>query len=239
MVSADSSRTPGKPPREPRHRPSHPHQPAQTRLPAGAQPRPAPKTPAREGPAHERAVTDSTSTRKESMMRQSLNSVLPENGPERLDHHSRHRRRARPPLVERIAGWSARHKKIAVFGWLLMVAAIFVFSQMMGSRNLPTYAPGQAGQGERALHQVAPATYGSASESVLIQARPGARPLTRNPDLQQAARQVAAALDARPRDASHVSSPLTAGNGSLVSAYGRRALVRVQVAGPNGSRSHS
>ena len=136
------------------------------------------------------------------MMRQSLSSVLPEN---EREHHQHHRRRARPPLVERIAGWSARHKKIAVFGWLLMVAGVFVFSQMMGSRNLPTYDPGQAGQGERALHQVAPATYGSASESVLIQARPGARPFARNPDLQQAARQVAAALNARPGDASHVT----------------------------------
>src|ERR1700753_1276235 len=191
MVSADSSRTPGKPPREPRHRPSHPHQPAQTRLPAGAQPRPAHKTPAREGPAHERAVTDSTSTRKESMMRQSLSSVLPENGPE---HHSRHRRRARPPMVERIAGWSARHRKTAVFGWLGLVAIIFVLSQLMGSRNLPTYDPGQAGQAERALHQTAPGAYDSASESVLIQARPGAATFGHNQDMRQAAQQVVAAL---------------------------------------------
>ena len=36
-------------------------------------------------------------------------------------------------------------------------------------------------------------------------------------------------------DASHVSSPLTAGNGSLVSADGRSALVRFQVPGHNGS----
>ncbi len=134
-------------------------------------------------------------------------------------------------MVERVAGWSARHRKTAVFGWLALVAIIFALSQLMGSRNLPTYDPGQAGQGERALHQTAPGAYESALESVLIQARPGAAPFTRNPDMQRAAQQVAAALSARPGDASHVSSPLTAGHGSLVSADGRSALVRFQVPG--------
>ena len=31
-------------------------------------------------------------------------------------------RRARTPAVETIAGWSARHRKTAVFGWLALVA---------------------------------------------------------------------------------------------------------------------
>ena len=116
------------------------------------------------------------------MMRQSLSSVLPENEREAHEHH---RRRPRAPLVERVAGWSARHKKVAVFGWLLMVAVIFVFSQLMGSRNLPVYDPGQAGQGEQALHHVAPATLNQLSESVLVQGRPGAAPFPRNQEMQQ------------------------------------------------------
>ncbi|HEY6499970.1 MAG TPA: MMPL family transporter [Streptosporangiaceae bacterium] len=134
-------------------------------------------------------------------------------------------------MVERIAGWSARHRKTAVFGWLGLVAVIFVLSQMMGSRNLPTYDPGQAGQAERALHQTAPGAYDSASESVLIQGRPGAATFSHNQDMRQAAQQVAAALSAQPKNASHISSPLTTGNGSLVSADGRSALVRFQVPG--------
>src|ERR1700743_1553462 len=161
-------------------------------------------------------------------MRQSLSSVLPENG---FEHHSHHRRRARPPMVERVAGWSARHRKTAVFGWLGLVAVIFVLSQLMGSRNLPTYDPGQAGQGERALHQTAPGAYDSASESVLIQARPGAATFGHNQDMRQAAQQVAAALLAQPKNASHISSPLTTGHGSLVSADGRSTVVRFQVPG--------
>jgi putative drug exporter of the RND superfamily len=162
------------------------------------------------------------------MMRQSLNSVLPENG---FEHHSQHRKPPRPPLVERIAGWSARHRKTAVFGWLGLVAVIFAVSQLMGSRNLPSYDPGQAGQAERALHQTAPGSFDSASESVLIQGRPGAAAFGHNQDMRQAAQQVAAALSAQPRNASHISSPLTAGSGSLVSADGRSALVRFQVPG--------
>jgi len=33
---------------------------------------------------------------------------------------------ARAPIVERVAGWSARHRKTAVFGWLLLVVAAVV-----------------------------------------------------------------------------------------------------------------
>ena len=33
------------------------------------------------------------------------------------------RRRARRPGVEAIAGWSARHRKTAIFGWLAFVIA--------------------------------------------------------------------------------------------------------------------
>jgi RND superfamily putative drug exporter len=167
------------------------------------------------------------------MMRQPLSSVLPEN---EFTPHDRRRRRARPPMVERITGWSTRHRKTAVFGWLLMVAVIFVLSQMMGSRNLQVYDPGQSGQGERALHQVAPANLNQLSESVLVQARPGAATFPRDEEMQQATRQVVAALAALPRDAGAIRSPLTAGNASLVSADGRSALVRFQVPS-NGSNA--
>ena len=87
-------------------------------------------------------------------MRHAQSSALPETAyytPERRPPASRR------PFVERIAGWSARHRKTAVFGWLLLVAAIFVAGQALGSKNLPSYDAGQAGQAERTLHQFAPA----------------------------------------------------------------------------------
>ena len=113
-------------------------------------------------------------------MSQPQNPVLPQPSPPSHDQHShdqhRHDRRPgrRAPFVERMAGWSARHRKTAVFGWLALVALVFVGGQAMGSKSLPAYSAGQAGQAEQALHRlgvVAPAV-----EDVLIQARhPGLR----------------------------------------------------------------
>ena len=86
-------------------------------------------------------------------MRQSLSQVSPESGgrgpspAETRPAAAAHR----GPVVERIAGWSVRHRKTAVFGWLALVAVLFVAAQALGSKNLPSYDPGQAGQAERAL----------------------------------------------------------------------------------------
>ena len=162
-------------------------------------------------------------------MRQSFGSVLPEIDPVHQDH----RRRPHAPAVERIAGWSVRHRKTAVFGWLLLIAAVFAVGQLMGSRNLPSFDPGQAGQAERALQRVAPAQYGSASETVLIQARASGETFRRSARMQQAARQVVAALSALPKGAANIRSPLSPGSGSLVSADGRSALVTFQVLRPS------
>jgi putative drug exporter of the RND superfamily len=165
-------------------------------------------------------------------MRQSLSQVLPESGG-RGPSPAETRPAApahRGPVVERIAGWSARHRKTAVFGWLALVAVLFVAAQALGSKNLPSYDPGQAGQAERALHQAAPAYYGSASEEVLVQARAPGHTFARDASLRQAVRQVAAALAALPASAAHIQSPLTGGR-SLVSAGGRSALVTFVVPG--------
>ncbi|MFZ0192155.1 MAG: MMPL family transporter [Streptosporangiaceae bacterium] len=144
--------------------------------------------------------------------------------------------RPRRPVVERIAGWSSRHRKTAVFGWLLLVAALFMAAQAVGTRNLPSYDPGQSGQAERALHQAAPGYYGSAAEIVLIQARAPGNTFAGDASMRQAARQLVTALAALPRTAAGIGSPLTltAGHGDsrpLVSADGRSALVTFNVPG--------
>ena len=59
--------------------------------------------------------------------------------------------RGRGPVVERIAGWSARHRKTALFGWLLLVGGAVVVGGMLGTKNLNSYDPGQSGQAERVL----------------------------------------------------------------------------------------
>jgi RND superfamily putative drug exporter len=117
------------------------------------------------------------------------------------------------PVIERIAGWSARYAKTAVVGWFALVGAAFLAGQLLGTQSLPQYDPGQAGQGEQLLHQLNVTT--PPTESVLIQPRgPGAGRLTfaNDPQMRQAARQVAAALDRLHSSAMDIIAP------SLVSA---------------------
>ena len=167
-------------------------------------------------------------------MSQPQNSVLPQAGPPSHDQHSQNqhspgrRPRRRAPVVERMAGWSVRHRKTAVFGWLALVALVFVGGQALGTKSLPAYDAGQTGQAEQALHRlgvVAPAV-----EDILIQARAPGRTFASDPAMRQAARQVAAALARLPRAATDIRSPL--GHRALVSADGRSALVTFQVPGP-------
>jgi putative drug exporter of the RND superfamily len=160
-------------------------------------------------------------------MRQSQSSVFPQTPRDGEGE----RRKARAPVTERVAGWSTRHRKTAVFGWLLLVVGVFMAAQAAGSAQLPQYDPGQAGQGERVLNQFAPAQFGADPESVLIQAKTPGVTFGLDPGMRQAAGQVAAALSAQPEYATGISTPLQAGGQSLVSKDGRSALVTFEVPG--------
>ena len=160
-------------------------------------------------------------------MRQSHSSVFLQtsHGGERT------RGKARAPVTERVAGWSTRHRKTAVFGWLLLVIGVFMAAQVIGSANLPEYDPGQAGQAEHVLDQAAPAQFNAYPESVLIQAKTPGVTFRSDSGLRQAASQVAAALSAQPKYAVGISTPLSANGKSLVSKDGRSALVTFEVPG--------
>jgi putative drug exporter of the RND superfamily len=160
-------------------------------------------------------------------MRQPQSSVFPISGSEPPPDPPPNpaMRRTRPNFTERVAGWSGRHRKTAVFGWLLLVAALFIGGQALGARQLPQYDAGQSGQAERVLNTAAPAQDNAASEEVLIQARiPGAT-FGADPAMRQAANQVAAALAALPKYATDIRTP------ALVSKDGRSALVTFEVPG--------
>ncbi|MGH3175094.1 MAG: MMPL family transporter, partial [Streptosporangiaceae bacterium] len=132
-------------------------------------------------------------------------------------------RRARPPAVEAIAGWSARHRKTAVFGWLALVAVAYLIGQLLGSPSLQQNDLGQAGQAEQTLQHLgvtAPTT-----EAVLIQERAPDATFATDPAMREAVSQVTAALSRLPGAAAHIHSP-------LVSANGRSALVTFDVPGP-------
>ncbi len=137
----------------------------------------------------------------------------------------------KPNVTERIAGWSAGHRKTVVIGWLLLVAAIFMGGQALGTRNMPSYDAGQSGRAERVLDQVAPAQNIGSPEKVLIQEKTPGATFATDPAMRQAASQVAAALAALPGYAADIRTPLQPGGQVLVSKDGRSALVNFQLPG--------
>jgi len=134
----------------------------------------------------------------------------------------------RPPIVERVAGWSVRHRVIAVVGWLVLVVAAFAIGSQLGTSNTSSYDPGQAGRAERILNE--PAVQQPDAESVLIQGRSAAQTFAADLGLRQTVREVVAALERLPDAAADIRSPFT--TAGLVN--GRSALVTFNVAGnPN------
>ncbi len=156
-------------------------------------------------------------------MRQLSSSVLPETG-----SHREQPRRPRAPVVERVAGWSTRHRKTAVFGWLFLVAAVFLAGHLLPATNVPAYDAGQSGQAQQTLQRLGVVT--PPQENVLIQSRGTGRPGA-DPQMRQAVRQVAAALSALPHSARDIRSPLGPGHAGLVAGDGRSALVTFHVPG--------
>jgi putative drug exporter of the RND superfamily len=145
-------------------------------------------------------------------------------------HVSPPHRRTRRPAVEAIAGWSARHRKTAVFGWLALVAVAYLIGQLLGTPNLPQNDVGQSGQAEQTLQHLgvtAPTT-----EEVLIQARTPGATFASDPAMRQAVSQVTAALSRLPGAAAGIRSPFSPGGQALVSKDGHSALVTFTVPGP-------
>ena len=141
------------------------------------------------------------------------------------------------PVVERIACWSARHRAVALIGWLVMVGGAMLAGQLSGTQSQPQYDPGQSGVAERmltSLHVVTPP-----SESVLIQSR------TPGPELHLRRRPATAArgptawsraLAALPATATDIRSPFGRDGKELIAPRGGGVLITFRVAGPHDSR---
>jgi putative drug exporter of the RND superfamily len=139
--------------------------------------------------------------------------------------------RSSRPVVERVACWSARHRKTAVGAWLAFMAAAFIAGQLGGGGSVHQYDPGQAGQAEQVLAKLGVVT--PPSESVLIQARAGDRlpAASAAADVSGAAQQVKAALAALPRAATDIRGPFSGGAAT--------ALVTFDVAGPHAAAQNT
>ena len=136
---------------------------------------------------------------------------------------------ARPPVVERVAGWSARHRKFTVFGWLILIIAAVVIGGMASGTKKTAYDPGEAGRAERALDA---SGISQQTESVLVESRSGAT-FVSDADFRSGVSDVAAALRSMPDSANQVRSPLDDAKETkaLISKDGRSALVTYVVAG--------
>ncbi len=141
--------------------------------------------------------------------------------------------RARRPVVERLACWSARHRKIAVAVWLGFMAAAFIGGQFAAGSGVQQYDPGQAGRGEQVLTKLGVVT--PPTESVLIQARAGERRLASDAaaEVRKVTLEVEAALAARPQAAANIHTPYQQGSRGLLARNGTVALVTFNVAGPH------
>ncbi len=138
------------------------------------------------------------------------------------------------PLAERVAGWSVRHRLLAVLGWLTLVVFAVLSSTLVPGDEARSVDPGDSGRAQQALR--AQEAYEPIQESVLVQARgSGAPRLLDDP----AARATIQDLVTTLRDSGAVAglrSPLTADGADLRSPDGRSGLVTFQVGGGDDQR---
>ncbi|MQY06326.1 MMPL family transporter [Actinomadura macrotermitis] len=136
----------------------------------------------------------------------------------------------RRPLTERIAGWSVRHRALAITGWFALAVVAVLASAVLGLDSKNSTDPGESGRADRVLD--AQTAYLPLQENVLVQARTGGAPFT-DPALRAATEDLTRTLRAAPGAVTALRSPLEPGNGDLVSRDGRSGLVDFQIAGPH------
>ena len=139
--------------------------------------------------------------------------------PQPTQHHN---------LAARMARWSGRHRKVAIFGWLGLMAALFAFS-MVSPMNMIIYetsGPGESGRADKILYEDLEQPAG---ERVLVQSTE----LTASSlPFRTVVREVVETVGSLDEVAS-VVSPYGQGQTGLVSADQASALVPVEFAGPS------
>jgi uncharacterized membrane protein YdfJ with MMPL/SSD domain len=123
-------------------------------------------------------------------------------------------------------GWSARHRRKAILGWLLFVLVAFLFGAAAGQRHL-TLAEQGNGQSQQALRILASAFPQQAGEEVLVQGSGSV--LATDLAFTRAVQDLVARLRAV-RYVSDIRSPLT-GTIGLISRDRRSALILFKLAG--------
>src|SRR5690242_6469182 len=131
-------------------------------------------------------------------------------------------------LAARAGRWSARHRRLAVFGWLAFVLIAFMVGQAVGQKHVTREQQGN-GDSRTARQLIGDHFPKQAEEMVLVQGRRVGVGVG-HPAFDAAIRDVVKRLRALPsvRD---VRSPLIEANFSQLSYDGRSALVKFVVPG--------
>ena len=138
--------------------------------------------------------------------------------PQPTQHHN---------LAARMARWSGRHRKIAILGWLALMAALFAFSLVspMNMIVFETSGPGESGRADKILYEDFERP---AEESVLVQST---ELTAQSPQFQAVVADVVDSVGSLDEVAS-VRSPYDPGQTGLVSQDQASALVPVDFTGP-------
>lgn len=144
------------------------------------------------------------------------------------------RRAAQGALVERIAGWSIRHRALAIGGWLALVVLAVLASSLVSGPAALVDDPGESGEVKRVLNEQK--EWEPLLENVLVQPRGESgehKEFLENPALVSATKDLVAELRETPGAVTGLRSPLEPGSEKQLSADGRSGLVTFFVAGPN------
>jgi RND superfamily putative drug exporter len=120
--------------------------------------------------------------------------------------------------------WSARHRKIAIFGWLAFVISAVVIGGAVGQRSIEenNRNVGQAGRADQVLKKAGFAEAGALTEIVVLQDK---NATVGDPKFRGAVNAVVHAVAPYSATYHNLRSPLVSANRSQVSADGHTALV--------------
>jgi uncharacterized membrane protein YdfJ with MMPL/SSD domain len=138
-------------------------------------------------------------------------------------------------LAAAVGGWSARHRRKAVLGWLAFVIGAYAIGAVVGQRQLTDVqmANGDAGRANAIYERAFPYHSG---EEVLVEGKGSVR--FGDPAFSAAVRDLIRRLHALPT-VDRISSPLTNANRALRSRDGRSVLVTFNVAGDFNHAQHN
>jgi len=126
-------------------------------------------------------------------------------------------------VAARMGRWSARHRKIAIWGWLAFVIASFVVGMNVGLRTIDE-SDYNVGEARRADHIIRDGGFAVDEQSEFVLVESEAKRAS-DPEFRAVVNDALAALGGFP-EVTKLQSPYTAGNEGQISADGHAALIQ-------------